>query len=48
MEYEAAKRAGAATTTWRALRENPLRTIVVLLGIVIIVALTALPFVMLA
>jgi hypothetical protein len=47
-EYEAAKRAGSATTTWSALCEHPLRTIAILLGIAIIVALTALPFVMLA
>ena len=47
-EYEAAKRAGSAKTMWSALRENPLRAVVTLLGIAIIVALTALPFVMLA
>lgn len=46
-EYEAAKRTGSAMTTWSALRENPLRAIVVLLGIAIVVGLMALPFVML-
>lgn len=47
-EYEAAKRAGAATTTWKAFRDDPVRTIMILLGIAIILTLMALPFVMLA
>jgi len=46
-EYEAAKRAGAAMTTWRAFRSNPLHTIITLLGIAIVLTLMALPFVML-
>ena len=47
-EYEAAKHAGAATTAWKAFRDDPLRTIMALLGIAIILTLMALPFVMLA
>lgn len=47
-EYAAAKRAGSAATKWKTLRENPWRTLVVLLGIAIVIALMTLPFVMLA
>ena len=45
--YEAAKRDGSARTTWGTIRENPLQAIAVLLGIAIVLGLTALPFVML-
>ena len=47
-EYDAARRAGSAATTWKAFRDDPLRTIMALLGIAIILTLMALPFVMLA
>ncbi len=47
-EYDAAKRAGTAPTTWSAFREHPVQTIFVLLGIAFLVGLMALPFVMLA
>lgn len=46
-EYNAAKRDGSAATTWAVFRENPLQTVLVLLGIAVVIALMALPFVML-
>lgn len=46
-EYRAAKHAGTATTLWDSVRENPLRALVVLLGVVFFVAVLFAPFVML-
>jgi hypothetical protein len=45
-EYEAAKLKGAATFA-AALRAHPLRTAVILIGIAIVLALSAAPFLML-
>ena len=45
-EYAAAGHAGAARA-WRAFREHPLQAIAALLAIAIVLALTALPFLML-
>lgn len=42
-QYEAAKRAGSAPTTWQAIREDPRRAIVVLLGVAFALALLGLP-----
>lgn len=47
-EYRAAEHAGTATTLWASVRENPLRALVVVLGLVFFVALLLAPFVMLA
>ncbi len=46
-EYRAAKHADTATTLQSTARENPLRAIVVVLGIVFLVVVSLLPFVML-
>jgi hypothetical protein len=46
-EYEAAKRAGSATTTWAAIRENPLRAIAAVLGLLVAMAILALPLLVL-
>lgn len=47
VEYHAARRSGAGRTIGSAVREDPLRAIAVLLGIVFAVALLALPFLLL-
>lgn len=46
-EYRAAKREGAARTIWGAFRENPLPAIAALIAIAFVVAVLALPFLML-
>lgn len=46
-EYRAAKREGKADTIWGSFRESPLTAIAALLGIVLIVAILALPFLLL-
>lgn len=45
--YRAAKQAGTAATIWRSARENPLRTLVALLGAAFILFVSFLPFMML-
>jgi hypothetical protein len=47
-DYETAKREGTARTFWLSFRENPLRMIAVLIGITFLVAVMALPFVLLS
>jgi len=47
-EYRAALRQGTARTLWDSIREDPLRAIAALLGIAFIIAVLALPFIMLA
>ena len=46
-EYAAAKRDGTAETFVSMLRDDPLRVVMVLLGILIVLGLTTLPFVLL-
>lgn len=46
-QYDAARRAGTAGTMWSALRDNPWHALAVLLGIAAVVALLALPFLLL-
>ena len=46
-EYESSKRSGAATF-WATFRAHPLRTIVMLLGIALVLALSAVPFLMMS
>jgi hypothetical protein len=46
-EYSAAKRDGTMTTIWISFRENPLRAIAVLIGAGLLIAVLALPFLML-
>lgn len=42
-QYEAAKRAGSALTIWQAIREDPSRAVIALLGVAFALALLALP-----
>jgi len=46
-EYAAAKRAGTAETFVNVLREDPLRVVMILLGILIVLGLVALPVILL-
>lgn len=46
-EHRAAEHAGTATTLWASVRDNPLRALVVVLGVVFFVAVLLAPFVML-
>ena len=46
-EYAAAKRAGTAETFISVLREDPLRVVMILLGILIVLGLMALPVILL-
>ena len=46
-EYAAAKRAGTAETFISVLREDPLRVVMILLGILIVLGLVALPVILL-
>jgi hypothetical protein len=46
-EHDAARRAGTAQTLWASLRREPLRALALVLGVAFLVALLALPFLML-
>lgn len=46
-EYEAARRAGTAETFWTVLRAEPARVVLTVLGIVFMLALVALPILLL-
>ncbi|MCY1560487.1 hypothetical protein D9M68_976250 [compost metagenome] len=46
-EYEAARRAGTAETFWRVLRAEPARVALTVLGILFMLALVALPIILL-
>ena len=46
-EYEAARQAGTAETFWTVLRDDPARVALVLVGIAFLLALVALPVVLL-
>jgi len=46
--YRAARQQGTSRTLWDSIREDPLRAIATLLGIAFIIAVLALPFVLLA
>lgn len=47
-EYRAAREAGAAPTLWTSIRNDPLRALATTLGIAFVIAVLALPFVLLA
>ena len=47
-EYEAARQAGTAETFWTVLRDDPARVALVLVGIAFLLALVALPVVLLS
>lgn len=47
-EYRAAQENGAQRTLWTSIRQDPLRAVAIVLGIACVVALLALPFVLLA
>lgn len=47
-EYRAAQQEGRVNTVWASVRENPLRAIAALFAIAFVVALLALPFLLLA
>lgn len=46
-EYAAAKRAGTAETFFSLLRDDPLRVVMVVLGILIVLGVATLPFILL-
>ncbi len=47
-EYRAAREARVAPTLWTSIRDDPLRSLATMLGIAFVIAVLALPFVLLA